>query len=77
MKIGDKHYFLLLTFFSQNECQFETCFYFETVTLYEYCSVEWGGIPINVIKNPIETIKLHRTFIFNLCIYYGAFPDSL
>lgn len=40
-------------------------------------SVGWDGIPINVVKKSIETLKPHLTFIFNLCISYGVFPDSL
>lgn len=44
-------------------------------TLKNKMSVGWDGIPINVIKKSIETLKPHLTFIFNQCMYilWGIF----
>ncbi len=40
-------------------------------------STGWDGIPINLVKQSINSIKPHLTFIFNLCLTHGVFPDSL
>lgn len=44
-------------------------------TLKENCALGWDGIPVSILKKASKTVVPILTYIFNLCLKQGKFPD--